>query len=100
MGVVKPKAGSGGIGRLNSERRGEAGDWQFGGTWGCAGVVTRPVSAEDVSEQQGAARQGFTTAAQGAQLKHPHITAPVTLLLLPWWQLQAGGSQLLSSGEV
>lgn len=100
MGVVKPKAGSGGIGRLNAERTGKAGDWQSGGTRGCAGVVTHPVSAEGVSEQQGAARQGFTTAAQGTQLKDPHIPAPVTLLLLPWWHPQAGGSQLLSLGGV
>lgn len=34
MGVVKPKAGCSGIGRLNAERRGKAGDWQPGGNLG------------------------------------------------------------------
>ena len=65
MGVVKPKAGSGDIGRPSAERRGEAVDWQAGGTRGCAGVVT-----------------------------HPRITAPVALLLLPWWHPQAGVPKL------
>lgn len=63
-------------------------------------MVTHSVSAEDVSVQQGAARQGFTTAAQGTQLKHPHITVPVTLLILRWWHPEAGVSWLLSFEEV
>lgn len=82
-----------------TKRREDAGDWQAGGTQGCTGVVTHTVSAEDVSGQQGAAGQGFTTAAQGAQLKHPYITAPVTLLILPWWHPQAGGSHLATRLE-